>query len=390
MSKDIRPVWAAIDLQALRHNYRLLQNLCHPGGVMPIVKADAYGHGAVEAVEALWAEGARMFGVAYLEEALELSEKYNQARILVMGPSLPTKAEAFVAAFHGTIIPAVSSWDQAVAFSQAASHAGTTLGVHIKVDTGMGRLGFLATRTPGDSSESVAHIIQRISRLPGLHLEGIYTHLTDADEEISIADEQWGLFQEIRSDLTALGVSIPVQHIANSAGILRWTGRPDRMADYSRPGIVLYGISPSSDPRPPADFRPVLSLCSKITHIKDLPAGHSVSYNRTYVAKTPIRFAILPLGYADGLRRELSNLGQVLIRGCRAPIIGRVCMDQTMVDVTGIPDAAVGDEAILIGRSGQDEITAGEMAGWCRTIPYEIVCGISKRVPRVYVNSEPA
>ncbi|MDR2736769.1 MAG: alanine racemase, partial [Gracilibacteraceae bacterium] len=218
MSNDTRPVWAAIDLQALRHNYRVLQKLCHPGGVMPIVKADAYGHGAVEAVGALWADGARAFGVAYLEEALELRERFAQARILVMGPSLPTQAAAFVAACDGDIMPAVASWDQAAAFSQAACEAGKTLGVHIKVDTGMGRLGFLVAPSPADSSEPVAQRIQRVSRLPGLRLEGIYTHLTDADEQVSIADEQWGLFQRVRSDLLELDVSIPIQHIANSAG----------------------------------------------------------------------------------------------------------------------------------------------------------------------------
>jgi alanine racemase len=411
-SNDLRPVWAAIDLQALRHNYRTLKHLSHPGNIMPIVKGDAYGHGAVETVAAIWAEGGRDFGVAYLEEALELRESFPEARLLAMGPSLPNQAEAFLT---NNVIPAIAGWDQAEAFSRAACQAGKTLGVHIKIDTGMGRLGLTAAQisdgtsepalTLGDSPGSsldiqsetpqetlpkilpVTQLILRIKRLPGIRLEGIYTHLADADEtDSSFADEQWHLFEQIRTDLLRHNINIPMRHVANSAGILRWTGRQDRICEYSRPGILLYGISPSSDPSPPADFRPVLSLHAKITHLKHLPAGHSVSYNRTFVAPAPIQVALLPLGYADGLRRDLSNLGQVLIRGRRAPIIGRVCMDQTMVDVTDIPDAAVGDEAVLIGRSGQEEITAGEMAGWCRSIPYEIVCGISKRVPRLYIN----
>jgi alanine racemase len=309
----------------------------------------------------------------------------------------------------GKVTPAIASWEQAQAFSQAACRADTLLDVHIKIDTGMGRLGFLASPrgfperdlSEWDSSEQdfsqsvtqLAQLIGRISRLPGIRIEGLYTHLADADEEGSIADIQWQLFERVQAALLRQAVNIPVGHVANSAGILRWAGREDRRSAYSRPGIVLYGISPSSDPLPPAGFRPVLSFRARITHLKLLPAGHSVSYNRTYIAPGPTRMAVLPLGYADGVRRELSNRGQVLIRGRRAPIIGRVCMDQTMVDVTGIPDVALGDEAVLIGRQTDldlsahacgEEITAGEVAGWCRTIPYEIVCGISKRVPRMY------
>ena len=373
MGDRMRPVWAEINLAALKRNFRRLRAKT-PGVIIPIVKANAYGHGAVEVVRALWQEGARRFGVAFLEEALVLRAAFPEAWIMALGPTLPGQAAGFA---EHNIVPEVFSYAQAEALSQEALRHGRDLVIHVKVDTGMGRIGF---------RETAVEEITRISRLPALKIEGLYTHLATADEEDNgYAEEQWSRFARIYAELKERGVEIPERHIANSAGILRWGHNADRACEYSRAGILLYGISPMPEGKYQEEFEPVLSWHTRIVSIKTIEAGQSVSYGRTFVAAADTRVAVLPLGYADGLRRDLSNRGHVLIRGRRAPVIGRICMDQTMIDVSAIPEATVGDEAVLIGEMDSEKLSVSDMAALCGTIPYEILCGISGRVPRRYV-----
>lgn len=366
---NFRPVWAEIDLGALRRNIQKIQRLTN-SEIMPIVKADAYGHGALEVVRVLKQEGIKRFGVAFLEEALELRKYLPDITLMVIGPTKPEYSEILI---KEEIIPEVFQIEQAEALSAAAVRLNRIARLHIKIDTGMGRIGF---------RENALEDIRRIAQLPGLFIEGIYTHLATADSvDLSYAVKQLQDFEELYAKLCAVGIKIPIRHAANSPALLQL---PQSHYELCRPGIILYGLLPMSHTRLEEGFEPVMSLKACISHLKTVDKGHSVSYGRSFIASQPTKVATLPLGYADGLRRSLSNGGEVLIKGQRAVIIGKICMDQTMVDVTGIEGVGVGDEVTLIGRVGEDIITADYIAKKCKTISYEILCGISKRVRRVY------
>ncbi|UWG98180.1 alanine racemase [Dehalobacter sp. DCM] len=368
-----RPVWAEIDLGALKRNFRRVKSFTK-SDVMPIVKADAYGHGAIAVVRALREEGVTRFGVAILDEALELRKEFPDIAIMVIGPTLPEYSEIMV---RDDIIPEVFQLRQAEALSAAAEKLHKTARLHIKVDTGMGRIGF---------RDNAFEAIQKIAGLPGLFLEGIYTHLATADgTDLTYVSKQLTLFNTLRDQLRAAGITIPIRHAANSAAIIQV---PESHFELCRPGIILYGLLPMTHTGQEAGFEPVLSLKTRISQLKTIRKGESVGYGRTFVAERPTQVATLPIGYADGWRRSLSNNGEVLIKGKRAAIIGRICMDQTMVDVTDIRGVDEGDEAILIGDCGEDRITADEIAGRCGTISYEITCGLTKRVPRVIVDND--
>ncbi|HHV64683.1 MAG TPA: alanine racemase [Peptococcaceae bacterium] len=369
---NFRPVWAEIDLGALKRNYQRLQKFTD-SEIMPVVKADAYGHGAVEVVGVLRKLGVKRFGVAFLEEALELRKHYRDISIMVIGPTLPEYSEILV---QEEIIPEIFQVEQAEALSQAAIKLQKTARLHVKIDTGMGRIGF---------KDNALEDIQRIARLPGIFVEGIYTHLATADsKDLTYAFEQLRIFDDLYQKLKTKSINIPLRHAANSAAILQL---PTSHYELCRPGIVLYGLLPMEHFGQEAGFEPVMSLKAKIAHLKTIYPGESVSYGRTFIAEQPTRVATLPIGYADGLRRSLSNRGDVLIKGQRAPIIGKICMDQTMVDVSKIEGVKVGDEVTLLGRDGSEVITADELAEHCDTISYEIFCGFSKRVPRIYKDS---
>ncbi|CAA7600686.1 Alanine racemase [Acididesulfobacillus acetoxydans] len=368
----MRPVWAEINLAALRRNYARVQSYTH-AEMMPIVKANAYGHGALPVAGALRALGAKRFGVALLEEALEIKQAYPDLTLMVIGT---TPEEASDVLVREDIIPGISRLSQAAALSAAAVRQERVARLHVKVDTGMGRIGF--------RHEDAASILE-IAALPNLRIEGIYTHFAAADQQdLSFAHEQLDRFNRIYSRLRAQGLSIPLRHAANSAAILRL---PEAHFELVRPGIVLYGLPPSRQVGPEAELEPVLSWKTKITHLKMIAQGETVSYGRTFCAAYPTRVATIPVGYADGLRRALSNRGEALIRGRRVPMIGRICMDQTLLDVTKLPAAEVGDVVTLIGADGSDRLEATEMAEVLKTINYEIVCGISGRVPRVYAEN---
>lgn len=370
--KQYRPVWAEINLGALQRNYSRLAGQTK-SELMPIVKADAYGHGVIPIVGALRDCGAKRFGVALLEEALEIKQIFPELTLMVLGVTPPEASDRLV---RDDIIPGISSLANAEALSAAAAKQRRTARLHIKIDTGMGRIGF----RPGDVRD-----ILRIAALPNLFIEGIYMHFAAADDaDLSFSRIQLERFNEICRTLAEQGLKIPIRHAANSAALIRL---PESHYELVRPGVILYGLPPSPVVGYAADVEPVLSWKTKISHIKEIEAGETVSYGRTFTASAPTRVATIPLGYADGLRRTLSNSGEVLLRGKRVPIIGRICMDQTMLDITAISDAAVGDLVTLIGRDGEESIDAAEMGDKIGTINYEVTCGISKRVPRTYLEA---
>ena len=370
----MRPTRAEIDLTAIAANVALGCRLAgSKTGVMAIVKADAYGHGAVPVARAAIDAGATWIGVAIPEEAVPLRAAGINCRILVLGPIPPDQADLVAT---NDLDQCICDLPQAESLDRAARAQGRTLALHLKIDTGMGRVGVRPREVRG--------VAEKICALGSVHLAGLMTHFAEAEaEEPRFAGEQLSRFAEVTRDLTAAGIVVPLRHAANSAGLLFV---PEARLDLVRPGIMLYGCHPRGPQRPPEPLlRPALRLRTAITQIKDVARGDSVSYGRTFVASRDVRVATLPVGYADGCGRLLSNRGQVLIREHRVPIIGRVCMDMTMVDVSGLPDVRVGDEAVLIGRQGKEEITADEVAEAQGTISYEVLCRIGPRVPRVYL-----
>lgn len=365
-----RPVWAEVDLGALKRNYARIQSYTK-SELMPIVKADAYGHGAIPVVRAFKELGAKRFGVALLEEALEIKQEFPDLELMVIGASPEEHSGTMV---RENIIAGIFSLSQAQALSKAGGEQGKTARVHIKIDSGMGRIGV----RPDEWKE-----ILKIARLPNVLVEGIYTHFATADHaDLTFARKQLEFFQQVIDKLERKGLQIPFKHAANSAAILHF---PEAHFNLVRPGIILYGLPPSQHVGRDAGLEPVMSWKARVTHVKTIEAGETVSYGRTFRAAYQTRVATIPVGYADGLRRALSNCGEALVRGERSTIIGRVCMDQTMLEVTKIPGVEVGDVVTLLGQDGQEQIDATEMAEWLNTINYEIVCDLSKRVPREYV-----
>lgn len=371
----MRPVWAEIDLNAIAENCQTVQKLVKPGTeIMAIVKANGYGHGAVQVAKKALESGAGQLGVATQQEALELRQSGIEVPILILGFTPLEDAPVSIA---NRLTQTVFSLAQGEGLSRAAMELGKKALIHLKIDTGMGRIGFAANDSSVDE-------IARLVSLPGLEVEGIYTHLAQADSlDKSSARNQLARFDRFLAKLKSKGIEIPLVHAANSAAIMEL---PESHYDLVRPGIMLYGLYPSPEMNKNlVKLKPALAWKTRVVHVKEVPAGTPVSYGGTFVTQRITKVATLPLGYADGLKRLLSNRGQVLINGCRAPIIGRICMDQTMVDVTEVGPVAAGDPVTVIGPQGDEEITAEEMAEIVGTINYEIVCGISNRVLRKYI-----
>ncbi len=362
---------ATIDCSALAHNLTLVrQHLTSPCDILAVVKADAYGHGAIPITKFLTTQGVSHFAVATLEEGLALRQSGITESIVIMG-ALP-QDEFFEAVAH-QLTPIIYSLDQATHLQEVSTSQ--TIRVHLKVDTGMGRLGL--------SVDETVSLIQTPWFKQSFQVEGIMSHLADSDSsDPTYTQEQIQRFESLLKALRANHLQVPLQHLANSSAILV---HPSSHFTMVRPGIMLYGYHtlPSSHPSP--ELKPVLSLTSQIVQIREHPAGQRVSYNQTFTTAHPSRIAILPIGYADGVNRLLSNRGTVLIQGQHSPIVGRVCMDMIMVDVTHSKRVAVGDEAVLIGTQGQATITAADLAQVLETIPYEILCKIGPRVQRRYV-----
>jgi len=362
--------WVQIDLDAIEQNISAVQAKAGVP-VMAIIKADAYGHGAVP-VARLLEKTCAFFGVSSLLEALELRRAGIRVPILILGA---TPAKTFPTVIQEDIRPAIFTWEAAQALSQAAQALGKTVSLHLAVDTGMSRIGFPV-------SEESADICERIAALPGLTCEGLFSHFATADEaDLSRAKAQADRFAAFDRMLKDRGLCIPIRHLNNSAGIMNF----ETPYELVRSGIVTYGLYPSPEvDQSRLSLTPALSWHSRVTFVKRLPPGCEISYGGIYVTHRDTLVATVSVGYADGYRRSLSGRFYVLIRGQRAPILGRICMDQMMVDVTHIPDVREGDRVTLVGRDGAETIRLEAIAQAAGSFHYEFVCGISRRVPRVY------
>ena len=361
-----------IDLDAISANFDAIRAKAQVP-VMAVIKADAYGHGAVQVARIL-EEKCAFFGVSSMLEAMELRQAGLKTPILILGH---TPVKAFPTAVQEGIRPTIYRYEDAEALSEAAAKTGKTALFHLAVDTGMSRIGFQVT-------EADADLCAKIAALPGVQAEGIFSHFATADcADLSRAVQQAEKFDRFCAMLRDRGVTVPIRHLNNSAGIMNF----DRHYDMVRSGIVTYGMYPSSEVSPQLlKLRPALQWLSRITHVKTLPAGREISYGGTYVTTRDTVVATVPVGYADGYRRNLSGRFYVLIHGKKAPILGRICMDQMMVDVTGIPEVRTGDRVTLVGNDGEETITMEQIAAQADSFNYEFVCGISRRVPRIYVS----
>lgn len=367
-----RPTLAYVDLQALDHNLAQVRTRAGGRRVLGVVKADAYGHGAVEVARRLESRGVDLLGVALVEEGARLRQAGIVSPILLLGGVFGTQADGVLD--YG-LTPVVFSMEQAQLFSEAAVRRGRRMAVHFKIDTGMGRVGM--------QPDEAVRLITDICRLPGIEPEGIMTHLADVGgPDKSFAARQIELFKPLIGRLEAAGITFPLVHAAGSAAVVEFD---PALFNVVRPGIMLYGCYPEPHMREYLDLRPVMSVRTRVMHVKLLEAGRPVSYGRTFVTSGPTMVATLPIGYADGFSRRLSNRGSVLIGGKACPVLGRVCMDMIMADVTDSPGVKAGDEAVVLGRQGDAEISAEDMAEILDTISYEVLCNVSARVPRVYI-----
>ena len=376
-------VWAEIDLDALRANFRAVKERAGSLPLCAVVKADSYGHGAVQCARVFAEEGAAWLAVSCLAEALQLRQAGQKLPILILGHVQPEFAAALI---EHHITAACYSLPQAKALSAAAVQAGGIVDIHLKADTGMGRIGF-PLRT--DFAQSIAEMLE-VCALPGLHMTGLFQHFAVADddstENIAYTEEQYQLFLRTYRALKAAGHEPPLVHCDNSAGVMLhpdWPHGEITAPCMARPGIILYGFDPSDEIRFDT-FKPVMKLKTVVSMVKELQPGQSTSYGRRFTAETPTKVATLCTGYADGYPRLLScGKGIVEVHGTPCPVLGRVCMDQLMVDVTAVPDVQEGDEAILWGGRVSD--SAEDIARKTNTISYEVLCGVSRRVPRVYL-----
>lgn len=367
-----RPTYVEIDLAAIRHNLQEVRRRLGPvGKILAVVKADAYGHGAQRVAPALAAAGADLFGVAIVEEGIELRNAGVRQPIIVLGGFYPGQELSLL---QHELIPCLFDLDSARRLETIAAAAGVIWPYHLKIDTGMGRIGFLP--------EELAAVLPQLATLTHLRLDGVLSHLALADDPPHpLTTEQIDLFRVILSQVRAAGFTPADIHLGNSATIF---SRDIPECNVVRPGIALYGASPSEYFAGQLDLRPVMSFRSRIALLKSVPAGTGISYGHRYRALRPSIIAAVPVGYADGYSRQLTNRGEVLVRGQRAPVAGTVCMDWIMVDVTDVPGVSVGDEVTLLGRDHNDAISAEEWAAKVGTISYEIFCNVSKRVPRIY------
>ncbi len=367
-----RPTVAEIDLGALLRNYHALKSRSDGAAVMAVVKADAYGHGAVDVARSLSAAGCAHFGVATIAEARELRDAGIRGRIYLMGGFMPEQAAGIIAL---DVTPFIFDLE-AIAPLQAAALAGgrTAFPVHLKIDTGATRLGIL----PDELDEA----IRRLKSSDALMVEGVATLLANAGDPSSpITEAQLARFRRACDRLQAASIRPAFLHVANSAAAIL---RSDATFNMVRIGLALFGLPPVPAVRDAVELTPVMTFKTRVMQLKRVPAGTGVSYGHTFVTARPSTIGILPVGYADGYRRGLQHGGEVLIRGRRAPVVGAVCMDITMVDLTDVADAAVGDEAILWGGAGDAMISANDVARLVQTISYEMLCTVGRRVPRIY------
>jgi alanine racemase len=365
----LRPTWVEFNPEAIAHNVRRLKQIVGEHvALMAVVKADGYGHGASAVARAALSGGASYLAVANLEEALLLREAGIRAPLLILSYADPA---ALPLALEYDLTLTVYDRDLAAAYERAALRANKQLPVHVKIDTGMGRLGLLP--------DQARAFLADVSDLGSLRLEGVYTHFSVADEDPVYTAEQARLFRSIVEPVRAAGIHLPLVHAANSAATL---ASPALHFDLVRVGLAMYGLTPSQKVPLPADFQPALAWKTVISSLKTLPPDHPVGYGNSYVTGDSERIAVIPVGYADGLRRAPAHCGEILVRGKRAPIIGRVSMEKTMISVSHIPECQIGDEVVLLGAQQGERITAEDIAQRLGTINYEVVCSILPRVSR--------
>ena len=361
-----------VDLAALARNVEAVRALAPHAEILAVVKANAYGHGAAVIAKALERQRVKMLAVALIEEGIELRNAGVRAPILVLGGSYEGGYELLVA--H-QLTPTVFRPEHLQGLGRAARKAGITVDVHLKVDSGMGRIGVLP--------EELNSFLDLFSSFPKIRLDGLLSHFASADlEDREVTLGQLRSFKEAYQRLRSRGFHPSWRHLSNSAGLGLPQVREDVELNMVRPGIMLYGLHPAAWLRSVA-LEPVLAWKTAIIHLKTVPPGASISYGGSWRAPRQARIATLPIGYADGYSRRYSNRAQVLVRGQRAPVIGRVCMDMSMVDVTDVPRVAIGDEVTLLGAQGSERISAEELADLAQTVQYEVICGVGARVPRV-------
>lgn len=372
----IRPAWVEVNLSNLDYNIKSIAKKANGRQLIGVVKADAYGHGAVRVAEVLRANGVQIFAVATLQEAVTLREAGAQEEIIVLGLTPDLYADVVV---KYDITAVCCSSQNAKALSAAAVAAGKTVSLLIAVDTGMGRIGYQA-----DDPQTAIADLKIIQTLPGVQLRGMFSHMSTAD----CRDKAYSKFQEYQYNgfyeaVTAAGIALPFRTFANSASIMEI---PSIRFDAVRPGVILYGCYPSDEVDPAElDIRPVMSVKASIVHLKEVGVGFSVGYGRKFVSDRPSKIATLALGYADGYPRPYSAAAKVLVNGVVCSLAGNICMDQCMVDVTDVPDVTVGDEVIILGSDGKNAVTAEDIAKATGTINYEILCAFGQRLPKVYV-----
>jgi alanine racemase len=376
----LRPTWAEISLDRLRRNFEYVRRLAGPRRVMAVVKADAYGHGAAMVARTLAEAGADWFGVATVEEALELRAAGVEKPILLLGGLYMSDPASLI---EYRLTPIVSSTARLDTYAECARRYGKPIEFHLHVDTGMGRLGIPPDR--------VKAFIERYRGLQGIVLKGLSTHLASAEDMVaSQTEDQAARFKEALQQVRTMGVEPEWVHVANSAALVAGWPFPENMV---RIGALLYGyclpliLPPGKKAPEPPQVEPVLTLKSRVVYLKDVPCGTPLGYGAAFHTRRRSRIATVPVGYADGLTRALSNRGHAIVRGCRARIVGNISMDLTLLDVTDVPGVDIGDEVVLLGRADHCSITAQEIADLVGTVPYEILCSIGKRVPRIYVDS---
>ena len=371
-----RPTWVEIDLNALRYNLLAIRKWVGPQiKILGIVKADAYGHGDYEVSRVLLNNGVEMLSIAILEEGIQLRDKGIKAPLLILGGIFEEQIDTVIQ--YG-LTPTVYDLKLADVLSKRANYFNKIMKVHVYVDTGMGSIGV--------KYDKAVEFVKFVKNMKNLLIEGIYTHCSSSDEKDSaFTNLQIKRFRDVLDALDTIKVCIPLRHMANSGAILDY---PEAYFNMVRPGLSLYGLYPSEDVSRDIGIKPVMSFKTRLVHIKNMDSGDVVGYGRTYRITKPTRVATLPLGYDDGYNRLFSNQGEVIIRGKKASIVGRICMDQCFVDVTNIKDVSVGDEVVLYGSQAQESIPIESIAKQLNTIPYEVTCSISKRVPRIHTNKE--
>ena len=374
MEKIMRPVWAEIDLDKAAYNMKNIKKLVKDKEVIAVVKADCYGHGADDLAPVFLENGASRLAVAILTEGIELRKKNITAPIMILGYTPLELGEELI---NNDIEQTVYDLEYAKKLSNIAERLGKKAKIHIALDTGMGRIGFIP-------NEESLEAVEKIASLNGIEIIGIFTHFSTADEyDKTYTNEQFKKIKNFISELEKRNINIPLKHVSNSGAIM---DMPETYLDAVRAGIILYGYYPSNEVnKEKLDIKPILTLKTTVSHVKEVEEGTSISYGRTFITERKSKIATIPIGYADGYSRLLSGKAKVIINGKFAPVVGRICMDQCMIDVTDIGEVKVGDEVILLGEEGNLKFNADDFAEIMGTINYEITCMLKQRIPRVYI-----